>query len=303
VGCLILLQNTLVAASSIEKLHKRRLQTTYFSVVLSIGLILFLLGALGLFVFNAQKIANQFKEQIALTIYIKDDAKALDIEQLQKTLRYKGATKTITYVPKEEAAARYIEDIGEDFMDFLGYNPLQNSIDVYFKATYVNPELLEETSSLILQYPFISDVVYDQPLLELLDQNIKRISTVLLASCTLFIFVAILLINSSIRLSVYSKRFIIKTMQLVGATKSFIRKPFIWKHIGLGFWGILLSWAALGGELFKLNELFPELELLNDYIPLGIIAGVMMSVGIGITALSTFFATQRYLNLKTQAVY
>lgn len=238
-GCLILLQNTLVVGSNIEKLHKRRLQTTYFSVVLSIGLILFLLGALGLFVFNAQKIANQFKEQIALTIYIKDDAKALDIEQLQKTLRYKGATKTITYVSKEEAAVRYIEDIGEDFMEFLGYNPLQNSIDVYFKAAYVNPELLEETSSLILQYPFISDVVYDQPLLELLDQNIKRISTVLLATCTLFIFVAILLINSSIRLSVYSKRFIIKTMQLVGATKSFIRKPFIWKHIGLGFWGIL----------------------------------------------------------------
>jgi len=292
-----------VAGSSIEKINKRRLQTTYLSVVISIGLVLFLLGILGLFLINAQKIADQFKEQIALTIYIKDDAKAIDIEQLQKTLRFKAATKSINFVSKEEAAERYIEDIGEDFMEFLGYNPLQNSIDVFFNSAYVTPQLLEETSSYIQQYPFISEVVYDQPLLELLDKNINRLSTIVLGASALFLLIAILLINSSIRLSVYSKRLIIKTMQLVGATQSFIRKPFIWKHIRLGLWGILIAWAALAGTIYQLDEVFPELNLLMDYIPLGIIAGVLLLIGLSVTTLSTFMATQRYLNLKTQAVY
>ncbi|MGC6479354.1 MAG: cell division protein FtsX [Flavobacteriaceae bacterium] len=292
-----------MAVSNFEKLNKRRLQTTYFSVVISISLVLFLLGILGLFVVNAQKIANQFKEQIALTIYIKDEAKTVDIEQLQKTLRFKVATKAIQYVSKEDAAERYIEDIGEDFMEFLGYNPLQNSIDVFFNAAYVTPELLEETSQMVLQYPFISEVVYDQPLLELLDQNINRLTTIVLATCALFIIIAILLINSSIRLSVYSKRFIIKTMQLVGATKSFIRRPFIWKHIRLGVWGILIAWASLAAVVYRLDELFPELQLLQDHLYLGIIGGSILLIGLGITAISTFFATQRYLNLKTQAVY
>ncbi|MGB0376152.1 MAG: cell division protein FtsX [Flavobacteriaceae bacterium] len=292
-----------MAGSSIEKINKRRLQTTYLSVVISIGLVLFLLGILGLFLINAQKIADQFKEQIALTIYIKDDAKAIDIEQLQKTLRFKAATKSINFVSKEEAAERYIQDIGEDFMEFLGYNPLQNSIDVFFNSAYVTPQLLEETSSYIQQYPFISEVVYDQPLLELLDKNINRLSTIVLGACALFLLIAILLINSSIRLSIYSKRLIIKTMQLVGATQSFIRKPFIWKHIRLGLWGILIAWAALAGTIYQLDEIFPELNLLMDYIPLGIIAGVLLLIGLSVTTLSTFMATQRYLNLKTQAVY
>ena len=292
-----------MAGSSIEKINKRRLQTTYLSVVISIGLVLFLLGILGLFLINAQKIADQFKEQIALTIYIKDDAKAIDIEQLQKTLRFKAATKSINFVSKEEAAERYIQDIGEDFMEFLGYNPLQNSIDVFFNSSYVTPQLLEETSSYIQQYPFISEVVYDQPLLELLDKNINRLSTIVLGASALFLLIAILLINSSIRLSVYSKRLIIKTMQLVGATQSFIRKPFIWKHIRLGLWGILIAWAALAGTIYQLDEVFPELNLLMDYIPLGIIAGVLLLIGLSVTTLSTFMATQRYLNLKTQAVY
>lgn len=292
-----------MAGSSIEKINKRRLQTTYLSVVISIGLVLFLLGILGLFLINAQKIADQFKEQIALTIYIKDDAKAIDIEQLQKTLRFKAATKSINFVSKEEAAERYIQDIGEDFMEFLGYNPLQNSIDVFFNSAYVTPQLLEETSSYIQQYPFISEVVYDQPLLELLDKNINRLSTIVLGASALFLLIAILLINSSIRLSVYSKRLIIKTMQLVGATQSFIRKPFIWKHIRLGLWGILIAWAALAGTIYQLDEVFPELNLLMDYIPLGIIAGVLLLIGLSVTTLSTFMATQRYLNLKTQAVY
>lgn len=292
-----------MAGSSIEKINKRRLQTTYLSVVISIGLVLFLLGILGLFLINAQKIADQFKEQIALTIYIKDDAKAIDIEQLQKTLRFKAATKSINFVSKEEAAERYIQDIGEDFMEFLGYNPLQNSIDVFFNSAYVTPQLLEETSSYIQQYPFISEVVYDQPLLELLDKNINRLSTIVLGASALFLLIAILLINSSIRLSIYSKRLIIKTMQLVGATQSFIRKPFIWKHIRLGLWGILIAWAALAGTIYQLDEVFPELNLLMDYIPLGIIAGVLLLIGLSVTTLSTFMATQRYLNLKTQAVY
>ncbi|MFV8836950.1 cell division protein FtsX [Salinimicrobium soli] len=290
-------------SSSFEKYQKRRLISSYFSVVISIALVLFLLGLLGLLVLNTKKIADHFKEQIALTIYLKDTAKEVEIDQLNKSLALAEYTKSVTFVSKEEAAEAHSKDIGEDFMDFLGYNPLQNSIDVYFKADYISSGEVDQIAEEMTAKSFVDEVVYDKPLISLLNENVTRISFWVLVISGIFTFIAVLLINSSIRLSVYSKRFIIKTMQMVGATKTFIRRPFIWKSVKLGMIGAVLALIGMGAVLYYMDKSFPELELFTDAsLLIALFVGVFL-MGIIITWLSTFFATQRFLNLKTDELY
>ncbi len=290
-------------STSFEKYQKRRLISSYFSVVISISLVLFLLGLLGLLVLNTKKVADHFKEQIALTIYLKETAKEVEINQLQNSLSLAEHTKSANYVSKEEAAESLSVEIGEDFIDYLGDNPLQNSIDVYLLADFVTPELMDEITDEILAKGFVDEVAYDKPLIALLNENVKKISLWVLIISGVFTFIAVLLINSSIRLSVYSKRFIIKTMQMVGATKSFIRKPFIWKSIKLGMVGIVLAWIGMGIVIYYLNQTFPELLLLDQPLVLGALFLAIFVLGVFITWLSTFFATQRFLNLRTDELY
>ena len=286
-----------------DNYQKRRILNSYFSVVISISIVLFLLGILGLFLLNTKNLVSHFKEQIVMTVFLKESAKDIEISQMQKKIQLNSATRKVTYTSKEEAAELYARDIGEDFVEFLGYNPLLNSLDIYFNSTYVNNLSLNETKTEIEVSDFVDEVVFDQPLVTLLDENIQRVSFLLLMISTLFIIIALLLINSSIRLSIYSKRIIIKTMQLVGATKSFIRKPFILNHIRLGILSSILALIALSFLLWKIDKLFPELEMFQQQNELTIIFIGIMFLGIGITGLSTFFATQRYLKLKTNAVY
>jgi len=290
-------------SSSFEKYQKRRLISSYFSVVISISLVLFLLGLLGLLVLNTKKVADHFKEKIALTIYLKDTAKEVEIKQMEKSLALAEYTKTTTYISKDEAAEEHSKDIGENFMDFLGYNPLQNSIDVYLKADFVDQVKIDEITTSITKKDFVDEVTYDKPLISLLNDNIKKISFWVLLISGIFTFIAVLLINSSIRLSVYSKRFIIKTMQMVGATKKFIRKPFVWKSVRLGMIGAFVALIGVAVVLYYLDKAFPELALLSDEILLiGLFVGVF-GIGILITWISTFFATQRFLNLRTDELY
>ena len=288
--------------NSQEVYQKRRLLSSYFSVVVSISLVLFLVGLLGLLLLNSKKVADHFKEQIAFTIYIDDSAKPIEIKQLQKSLALRQETKTARFVSKEEAAEIHAQEIGEDFMEFLGYNPLLSSIDVFFNANFVTPAFLKDLQKDFEQKTYISEVLYDQPLIEILDKNIKKITQWILILSLVFILIAILLINSSIRLSIYSKRMIIKTMQLVGATKSFIRLPFILKHLQLGLLGSIISLVGLSTVLYEFNEKFPELKLTDNPLEPSLIFSVVLGMGILITGLSTFFATQRFLNLTTEAV-
>ena len=266
-------------------------------------MVLFFMGILGLFLINTQSLASHFKEQIVMTVYLKDSAKDIEITQMQKKIQINSATKRVQFKPKEEAAEEYARDIGEDFVEFLGFNPLLNSIDIYFNSAYVNALSLNQAKTEIQISDFVAEVVYDQPLVALLEKNIERISFVLLISTALFAVIALLLINSSIRLSIYSKRFVIKTMQLVGATKSFIRRPFILSHLRLGIISSFLALTALNFLLWEVNKRFPELEIMQQTNELTIVFGGVLILGISITGVSTFFATQRYLNLKTDAVY
>lgn len=289
--------------NNIEHYQGRKLLNSYFSVVLSITFVLFLLGVLGLFLINGKKIASHFKEQIAMSIYLKDNAKDIEITQLQKKIQLDSATKSINFITKEEAAEKYIRDIGEDFLEFLGYNPLLNSIDINFNSNYVNTASLEKRKKEIESIDFVDEVVYDNPLVKLLDENIKKITLILLFITSIFVLIAVILINSSIRLSIYSKRFLIKTMQLVGATKSFVRKPFIWNHVRLGIISSIISLIALSIIIVQLDKYLPELKILQEANELTFLFIGIISLGIGITALSTFFATQKYLNLKSNSFY
>ncbi len=289
--------------NSFDKYQKRRLRSSYLSVIVSIALVLFLVGLLGLIVLKTNSITKHFKEKVAITVFLKDNAKASDVETLQAELKKKEYTKSVTYISKEEAAKIYSEDIGENFLEFLGENPLKNAIDISLNSDFVTPEIMAEIEKELVIRSIVSEVTYDKPLIELLSKNINRLSFWMLLFTSLFTLIAIVLINGSIRLSVYSKRFTIKTMQMVGATKRFIRGPFILQSVKLGVVGALVAIAGLVVFISYLNKNIPELELFTDLNILAIVFVGIIGLGILITWLSTFFATQRFLNLRSDELY
>ncbi|WP_445383952.1 cell division protein FtsX [Robiginitalea sp. IMCC44478] len=290
-------------SKSFERFQRRKLISSYFSVTLSIALVLFLLGILGLLVLNTKKLADHFKEQITISVFFKDTAKQVEIDELQKSLVMSDYTKSAVFVSKEEAAEEHSEEIGENFLEFLGYNPLKNSIDVNLNADFVSTSQVDSIAADIGKRSFVEEVSYDRPTISLLTENVRRIGLGILIASAVFTLIAVLLINSSIRLSIYSKRFIIKTMQMVGATKSFIRRPFIWTNIKLGVFGALLAIVALFGLLYYLDLNFPQLGVLQDLKMLAILFSGVFILGLLISLVSTYFATQRFLNLRTDDLY
>ncbi|MBT8260485.1 MAG: permease-like cell division protein FtsX [Bacteroidia bacterium] len=290
-------------SSSFEKHQKRRLISSYFSVVISISLVLFLLGLLGMLVLNAKTISDNFKEKVVLTIYLNETAKPVEIEQLQKSLSLAQYVKSAMYISKEDAADFMKGEYGEDFLDDVGYNPLQNSIDVNLKADFVTSQRLDSISEVNLNKKFVDDVRYDKDLVSIMNSNVKRISFWVLIISALFTLIAVLLINSSIRLAVYAKRFTIKTMQMVGASKQIIRRPFVWRSIKLGVIGAIIALIGMAVVLYYINRTFPELNLLQDQFLIVVLFVSIFLIGILITWISTHFATQRFLNLKTDQLY
>lgn len=290
-------------ASSFDKFQKRRLISSYFSVVLSIFLVLFLLGILGLFVINSKRLSDNFKEEIAMTVFFKNESNDTVLKAFGEELKTAKFAKSFVYVTKEEAAAQHKDVIGEDFMQFLGVNPLQNSFDIHLKADYVVNDSIAKIENRLQKNAMIADIVYDKQLVTLVNDNVKNISMWILIVSGIFAFVSVLLINSSMRLSIYANRFIIKTMQMVGATKSFIRKPFITRSIILGIIGSVLAIIALLGVLIYIETNFPNLGILQDKMLIGLVLLAVLVLGIVISWISTFFATQRFLNLRTDDLY
>ena len=290
-------------SSSYDKFQKRRLISSYFSVVLSVFLVLFLVGILGLFVLNSKKLSDDFKEQIAMTVFFKSEANDTILKAFEAELKTAKFVKSSVFVSKDAAAKVHTEIIGEDFMTFLGANPLQNSFDIHLKADFIDAKNIRRIENKLRENPMVSDIVYDKQLVNLVNDNIKKVSFWILIISVFLTLVAVLLINSSMRLSIHSNRFIIKTMQMVGATKSFIRKPFIWKSIKLGMIGSALAVLALIGTLIYLNTSFPNLGILDDQLMIALVLLGVVAVGILITWISTYFATQRFLNLRTDDLY
>ena len=290
-------------SSKFDSYQKRRLRSSYFSVVVSIALVLFMCGILGLVLLKSESLSNQLKEEIVVTLFLKDEVEQTQIETLQTSLKSEDFTRQIVYISKEQAAKSYSQELGEDFVSYLGTNPLKNSVDIYLKADFVAPEKVKEISDRFEKNAFVFEVSYNKFLVTSLTTNIKKVSFWLLVVCAFFALIAILLINSSIRLSIYSKRFNIKTMQMVGATKSFIRRPFIWNGIRLGLVGALVALIGLAVAIYMIDERIVSLNLLEDYTTLSYIGGGVILMAFLITWLSTFFATQRFLNLQTDELY
>lgn len=288
---------------SYERFQKRRLISSYFSVVLSIFLVLFLLGSLGMFVINTEKISNTFKENVPLTVYFNDEAKETEIEALQAQILNQPYLKDLTFVHKDSAAIQHQETIGENFVHFLGYNPLQHSFDIHLNGAFVQKDSIKNIELTFKENPLVDDVIYDQELVILLNDNVERVTFWVLIISGVFTIISMLLINSSLRLSVYSNRFIIKTMQMVGATKAFIRKPFVWRSIKLGIIGSVLAIIAVLLLTSYVDKQFPSLTLMQDYESLALVSIGVLLLGIIITWLSTYFATQRFLNLKSDDLY
>ncbi|MBF6609229.1 MAG: ABC transporter permease [Flavobacterium sp.] len=289
--------------SKFDRFQKRRLISSYFSVVLSVFLVLFLLGILGLFVINSKKLSDDFKEEIAMTVFFKNEADKEAIDQFQGELSKSNFARNHVFVSKDEAARQHKEVIGEDFMEFLGVNPLQNSVDIHLKADYVTNDSIAKIERRLRRSEIVSDIVYDKQLVDMVNDNVQKISMYILIASGFLALIAVLLINSSMRLSIHSNRFIIKTMQMVGATKSFIRKPFIWKSIRLGIIGAVLAVLALLGVLYYVNDRYPNLGLIDDPTMVGLVLLGVVFTGILITWISTFVATQRFLNLRTDDLY
>jgi cell division transport system permease protein len=290
-------------SSSFEKFQKRRLITSYFSVVLSVFLVLFMLGLLALFVVNSRKLSNDFKEGIAMSVYFKDEAQDTTLQKFGDSLKATKFAKTVDFVSKDQAAKTHSDIIGEDFMEFLGVNPLQNSFDIHIKAAYVESDSILKIENKLRENKLISDIIYDKELVKLVNENVKKASMWILIISGFLTVIAVLLINSSLRLSIYANRFIIKTMQMVGATKAFIRKPFIWRSIKLGMIGGGVAIIALLGVLFYVDSNFPNLGILDDKLSITAILLGVFGIGVLITWLSTHFATQRFLNLRTDDLY
>jgi cell division transport system permease protein len=290
-------------ASSFENYNKRRLISSYFSVVLSIFLVLFLLGTLGLFVINSKKISDDFKENIPMTVFFNNEATDSVISSFDLELKNANFIKDYAFVHKDSAAKNNVDIVGKDFMEFLGFNPLQNSFDIHLKGDYVNAASIKKIERSFRKNEMVTEIIYDKELVDLVNNNVKEISFWILVVSGILTVVAMLLINSSLRLSVYSHRFTIKTMQMVGATKSFIRKPFIWTSIKLGLIGAALAIIGLMGVVVYVDGLFPSLGIAKDYTAIAIVILGILVIGTIITSISTYFATQRFLNLKTDDLY
>jgi len=281
----------------------KKTKTIYISTIFSITLVLLMLGVLGLILVHAKNLSNYVKENIVLNIIVDEGAKEADVLQFQKDLNANPAVKQTQYVNKELAARNLTQDLGEDFVNFLGYNPLLSTVDVYLKADYANNKSIEALKAGISKNPVVKEVIYQSSLIDMVNKNINTIGLIILGFAVILLVISIALINNTIRLAIYSQRFLIKSMQLVGATKNFIRRPFILVAMLHGLIASFIAVIILLGLLYYAQKEIPEIVILRNYTEFGIVLLFLVGVGIFITALSTTFAVSRYLRLKIYDLY
>lgn len=308
--CVSIDQKIVFLRSKTEKMseknaNQRRVTGSYIMSLVSITLVLFLLGVFALLMMHAHKLSNHIKENIGFEIVMNSNVKEANILRLQKELDAMPAVKSTEYVTKEEAIRRLSEDLGEDFLAWLGNeeNPLLPSIDVRFNAAYANNDSLLLIENQLLANADVKEVYYQKSLVDVINQNVSRIGLGLMVASAVLLLIAISLIRNTIRLSIYSKRFLVRSMQLVGATEAFIRKPFVRKGILQGLWGAVLANVLLVCLMLGLTKQIPELALVQDlYVTIGIYVGILV-VGIILSGLSTHSAVRKYLRADINKLY
>ncbi len=282
---------------------KSRLRSSYLTLVVSVSMVLFLLGVLGLVLINARELSDYFRESLSFSIMLNDDAKEADIRMLQKDLDGKLYVKSTEYVSKDEAAVKMKEDLGEDFINFLGDNPLPPSIDVFLHANYTSPDSVAKIEKYVREYPFVKEVYYQESLLFLINENVRKISLFLLIISSLLFLIALTIINNTIRLSIYSRRFLIRTMQLVGATRAFIRRPFLVQSALHGLLAALLAMGLLMGLLYLMEKEFFMMFTFESTNLLIILGASLIVTGVFINLISTYFSVNRYLSISEDKLY
>lgn len=290
-------------ATAEEKAHKKQIWSSNVTAVVSISLVLFMLGLLGLVILYANALSGYVKENIGFTIYMKDDAKEVDILQLQKFLDASDFVRSTNYISKDEAAEHLQEMLGEDFIGFMGYNPLKRSIDVKIKSEFATEDGIVNIQSDLLKNEMIYEVDYPVDLIRVINRNVRKAGIVILVFCGLLSLIAISLVNNNIRLSVYSKRFLINSMKLVGATQAFIRKPFVIEGVVRGLIGALVANLLLAGVIYLANQNIPELFGLDNVEIVATLFAAVLGLGLIISFLSTTFAVRKYLRLNADQLY
>jgi cell division transport system permease protein len=280
-----------------------KLKTSSVTVVISLALVLFMLGLLGLVVINAKKLSNHIKENVGFQVVLKDTTTQAELDILKQEISSSAFTKQVDYISKDEAAKKLQKDLGEDFITFLGYNPLLSSLDVKLNSDYANIDSLAGFEKQIMQKHFVKEVIYHKDMIKQVNDNAKVISIYILIFSGLLLVVAIALINNTIRLSIYAKRFLIRTMYLVGATQGFIRMPFILKGIRQGIIAGLVAGFLLAGFLVLSTRYIPDLLQLQDPNLLALLFGGIVTLGVLISGLSAALSVSRYLCLKTDDLY
>jgi len=286
-----------------ENLNQKRVRTSGLTVVISLTLVLFMLGALGLLIVNTKKLSTHFKENVGFQVYLKDNASAVQTDALMQELQRAEFAKQVIFVSKDEAADKLKADLGEDFVSFLGSNPLLNSIDIKLYENYANSDTLKILEKELLEKTFVKEVVYQKNMIDSLNKNTNAIAFFILIFSASLLVVAVALINNTIRLSIYSQRFLIRTMYLVGATRVFISKPFVLKGLKHGITAGIFAGILLMAFLILSTRFIPELlQLQEENVLLVLFTGIIL-VGILISVLSALLSVLRYLRLKTSDLY
>ena len=286
-----------------NKSLNRKIVSSSVSVIISLSLVLFVLGLLSLFLINAQRLTNYVKENIGFSIIIKENIKEIELIEFNKILDGESFTKSTEFIPKEVATKDLENELGEDFVNFLGFNPIMASIDVKLNSSYANNDSLNNISSLLQKNKIVHEVYYQKNLIEKLNNNIRKISFFLFAFSLILFFIAFALINNTIRLSVYSKRFVIRTMSLVGAESQFIQKPFLINAIYQGLYSAIFAVFLLIGSIQLIQKETASILNINDLQIIGIVFIVLFCSGVIISVASTFFAVRRFIYSNEDELY
>ena len=288
-----------------RKQTKRQVGASYVTTIISIMLVLFTLGFLGLILLQARSLSRYIKENIGFEIVIKKGVKDADIFRLQKMLDARNCVKSTEFITKNEAASRLKKTLGNDFISFLGEenNPLLPSLEVRFNADWASPDSLRIIEKNVLKNSIVKEVYYHKSLVDVINKNISRIGFILLAISLILIIISVALINNTIRLAIFAKRHTIKSMQLVGATNAFIRRPFVQRAVLHGALSALLALLLLSGVTTLLKENIPELQLLEDRFTMLMLYLSVLILGIAISAVSTWLAVTRYLKTGSDKLY
>ncbi|MCK4921775.1 MAG: permease-like cell division protein FtsX [Bacteroidales bacterium] len=282
---------------------QRRLRNSFLTSVISIAMVLFLLGLVGFLVLNARQIGIYVKENIGFNVELNNDLKDADMQQLKKLIDAKTYVRSSEYISKEAAAVETQQALGEDFLKELGYNPLPATVIIKLKAEYANPDSIFNIENELSEYEGISDIYYRKTLVHEINDNVRKISLILGAFSILLLLISVSLINNTIRLSVYSKRFLIHSMQLVGATRGFIRRPFLFSGVLQGFLGSLIGVVFIIGSIYLAQDQIDDVLQIMDLKLLGILFLGVLLTGIIISYISSFFAVNKYLNLSKDELY